>query len=153
MKPRKIYRFDIDPQTAIRTTQNDRWFFRIPRESLKPDGLKRLKRIERYNNYKITLSALAKSQKFIPPNQGGHLIFYFPVPKSWRKHKKEQMHMKLHTNRPDWDNAAKAFFDSLMSEDKEIADVRVTKRWVNSENGWIEFHVYDPGFRNNDNLI
>ena len=61
--------------------------------------------------------------------------------------------MKLHQSKPDWDNLAKAFFDSLMQEDKGIADVRVTKKWVNRENGWIEVVVTDAGFPSFDTLI
>lgn len=145
--------FNITPQTHVRATQGDRIFFKIPRDKLRPAGLKRLMRLERYNQYKIDLSALAKSKKFVPPEQGGHLIFYIPVPKSWKKYKKETMHNQLHQSTPDWDNLAKAFFDSLLSEDKQIADVRVTKKWVNQETGWIEFIKNDFDFVSKDNLI
>lgn len=145
--------FKITPQTAVRATQGDRVFFRIPRDKLRPAGLKRLLRLEKYNNYKIELSALAKQKRFNPPEQGGHLIFYLPVPKSWKEYKKKEMHMKLHQSKPDWDNLSKAFFDSLMSEDKYIADVRVTKRWVNQEEGYIEFITSLPEIPSNDVLL
>src|SRR5574343_648786 len=128
--------FNITPQTAVRSTQGDRIYFRIPRDKLRPEGLKRLLRLERYNNYKIELSALARSKGFKPPEQGGHLVFHIPVPKSWRKHKKIKMHRQLHCQTPDWDNLAKGFFDSLMTQDKGIADVRVTKKWVNADKGY-----------------
>ena len=152
MKERKVV-FNINPQTHVRATQGDRIFFKIPRDKLRPEGLKRLMRLERYNSYKIDLCAIAKSKKFIPPEQGGHLIFYIKVPKTWKKYKKEQMDMKLHQSTPDWDNLAKAFFDSLVSEDKYIADVRVTKKWVNKESGWIEFITELPKYSSNDNLM
>jgi len=145
--------FSINPQTHVRATQGDRIFFKIPRDKLRPEGLKRLMRLERYNQYKIDLSALAKAKKFVPPEQGGHLIFYIPVPKSWKKYKKEMMHNQLHQSTPDWDNLAKAFFDSLLSEDKQIADVRVTKKWINQEAGWIEFIKNDFDYGSKDNLI
>jgi len=145
--------FEINPQTNVRATQGDRIFFRIPREKLRPPGLKRLLRLERYNEYKISLSAIAKQKRFDPPEQGGHVIFYIPVPKTWKKYKKQEMHMKLHQQTPDWDNLVKAFFDGLLAEDKYIADVRVTKRWVNAENGWIEFINYLPEFPSSDVLI
>lgn len=151
-KTRKII-FDIDPQTHVRATQGDRIFFKIPREKLRPAGLKRLMRLEKYNEYKVSLNALARSKRFSPPEQGGHLIFYIPVPKSWKKYKKEEMHMRLHQSKPDWDNLAKAFFDSILSEDMRIADVRVTKRWVNLENGWIEFITELPNFPSKDVLM
>jgi len=149
----KKYIFQITPQTHVRATQGDRVFFRIPRDKLRPAGLKRLLRLERYNKYKIDLSALAKAQKFVPPQQGGHLVFYIPVSKSWRKHKKEAMHLQLHTEKPDWDNLAKAFYDSLLFEDKGIADVRITKKWVNQDAGWIEFIVNTPEHASKDNLM
>lgn len=149
----KKIRFEINPQTHVRATQGDRIFFRIPREKLKPAGLKRLLRLEKYNDYKISLAGIAKSKKFVPPEQGGHLIFYIPVPVSWKKYKKQEMHMKLHQSKPDWDNLAKAFFDSILSEDKAIADIRVTKKWVNTETGWIEFNYELPKYSSKDVLL
>jgi Holliday junction resolvase RusA-like endonuclease len=110
-------------------------------------------RLERYNDYKLTLGGMAKAKRFTPPEQGGWLVFYIPVSKSWKKYKKEAMHLKLHQNKPDWDNLAKAFFDSLLLEDMYIADVRVTKKWVNQETGWIEFITYLPEFSSLDVLL
>lgn len=144
---------NVTPQTFIRATQGDRIFFRIERSQLRPEGLKRLKRLERYNNYKITLSGAAKSQQFILPEQGAHIIFYVPVSKSWRKHKKQSAHMELHQERPDLDNYFKALMDSLLSEDKHIADVRLTKRWVNEERGWIEIIENDRQYKSTDTLV
>ena len=143
----------ISPQTNVRATQGDRVFFKIPRNKLRPAGLKRLLRLEKYNEYKVSLAALAKQKRFSPPDQGGHLTFYIPVPKSWAKYKKAEMHMKLHQSKPDIDNLAKAFFDSLFSEDMHIADIRLTKKWVNEEEGWIEFVTNTPEFRSPDVLL
>jgi len=145
--------FKITPQTNVRATQGDRIFFRIPREKLRPAGLKRLMRLERYNDYKLSLKALANAQKYKPSEQGSHITFYIPVPKSWKKYKKEEMHMKLHQSKPDWDNLSKAFFDGLCAEDMHIADVRVTKRWVNKEDGWIEITEQIPIYPSKDVLI
>jgi Holliday junction resolvase RusA-like endonuclease len=150
---RKKVIFEITPETHVRATQGDRIFFRIPREKLYPSGLKRLLRLEKYNNYKIALKGIANQKKFAVPEQGGHITFYIPVPKTWKEYKKKEMHMKLHQSKPDWDNLAKAFFDAMLSEDKEVADVRVTKRWVNSSEGWIEFNFYLPEFPSSDVLI
>lgn len=149
----KTYKFQITPQTHVRSTQGDRIYFRIPREKLRPAGLARLQRLERYNQYKIDLSALAKQIRFTPPEQGGHLSFYIPVPRTWKKYKKEQHHLQLHQSTPDWDNLAKAFFDSLLHQDKGIADIRVTKKWVNQETGWIEFATQIPFIPSKDNLM
>lgn len=149
----KTTRFDINPQTHVRATQGDSIFFKIPRAKLRPAGLKRLLRLEKYNDYKISLCALARSKKFVPPEQGGHLTFYIPVPKTWKNYRKEEMHMKLHQSKPDWDNLAKAFFDSIITEDKYIADVRVTKRWINGEKGYIIFEESLPDLPSNDVLL
>jgi Holliday junction resolvase RusA-like endonuclease len=138
MPNQKKITFEITPQTAVRSNQSDRIFFRIPKEKLHPAGLKRRLRLERYNEYKSSLLAIALSKKFTPPEQGGHIIFYLPIPKSWKEYKKREMHNQLHTQTPDWDNLAKAFFDGLLIQDKGIADVRITKKWTNTPEGRIE---------------
>jgi Holliday junction resolvase RusA-like endonuclease len=150
---RRKYTFDITPQTNVRATQGDRIFFRIPREKLYPSGLKRLLRLEKYNDYKTSIAGLAKQHRFTLPEQNVHIIFYIPVPKTWKKYKKEEMHMKLHQQKPDIDNLAKSIFDSLFIEDKYIADFRATKRWVNQEQGWIDFLVDLPEFPSKDVLV
>lgn len=150
--PKKVV-FNITPQTFVRATVGDRIFFKIPRDKLRPAGLKRLMRLERYNKYKIDLLALAKAQKFEMPEQGAHVTFYIPVSKSWRLHKKASMHMKLHQHTPDVDNLTKALFDSLMAEDKHIADIHITKRWVNLEYGWIEIIINTPSIASSDTLV
>ena len=48
--------------------------------------------------------------------------------------------------KPDVDNMCKAVFDSLFSEDKYISDVRITKFWVDFEDGWIDIEVTTPDF-------
>lgn len=143
----------ITPQTHVRATQGDRVFFRIPRDILRPSGLKRLMRLERYNKYKIDLLALSKQERMVIPEQGCHITFYIPVPRTWKKYKKEQMHMQLHQSKPDVDNLAKAVFDSMLSEDKKIADIRITKKWVNKESGWIEFLITNGVYRSADMLL
>lgn len=149
---RKIV-LNINPETHVRATQGDRVFFRIPRDQLKPGGLKRLQRLEKYNRYKISLLAEAKRNRFVLPEQGAQIIFYIPVSKSWKKWKKEKMHMQLHQEKPDIDNLYKALGDSLLVEDKHIASVTITKKWVNQEKGWIEIIVSDPIHGSSDNLI
>jgi hypothetical protein len=61
----KVITFNINPETHVRATQGDRIYFKIPRDKLRPPGLKRLLRLEKYNNYKSSLSALAKSKKLL----------------------------------------------------------------------------------------
>ena len=126
---------NITPQTNIRTTQGDRVFFRIPRNKLRPAGLKRLLRIERYNNYKVELLTEAKKKGFVVPAAGLSITFYIPCPESWPQKKKKAHHGKLHQSRPDLDNCFKAFSDALLVEDKYIANVTMTKRWVDFQIG------------------
>lgn len=129
---------NISPQTHIRTNTGDRIFFRIPRHLLRPAGLKRLLRIERYNNYKVDLLAESKRKQFTLSPSGMNITFYIPVPKSWSQKKKTAHHGMLHQSTPDIDNFCKAMFDSLVSEDKFIAHISLTKRWVDYPTGWIE---------------
>ena len=150
---RKKYILKITPQTNVRATQGDRIFFRIPRDKLRAAGLSRLLRLEKYNDYKSSISALVKQQRFTIPEQNMHMIFYMPVPKTWKEYKKKEMHMKLHQQKPDIDNLVKAVFDSVFTEDKYIADFRATKRWVNEPEGWIEFIIELPEFPSRDVLI
>lgn len=127
----------ITPESHLRATKGDSIFFRIPREKLHPAGLKRLLRLERYNNYKVNLLAEAKKRGFELSPAGMSITFFIPCPKSWSQKKKEQHHGMLHQARPDIDNLAKAFFDSIVTEDKFVANVTFTKRWVFYEKGWI----------------
>jgi Holliday junction resolvase RusA-like endonuclease len=144
---------DITPQTHVRATQGDRVFFRIPRDKLRPPGLKRLLRLERYNEYKISVLALSKQTRFTIPEQGCHITFFIPVSKSWTKAKKEKHHLQLHQEKPDVDNLGKAIFDSLLTEDKHIADIHLTKKWVNQSEGWIEILIGHPSIPSKDNLL
>lgn len=135
---RTKWTLNITPQSHLRATKGDSIFFRIPREKLRLSGLKRLKRLEKYNEYKINLLAEAKRRGFELSPAGMSITFYIPCPKSWSKKKKAAHHGSLHQSRPDIDNLAKAFFDSLVFEDKFVANVTLTKRWVDFPLGWID---------------
>jgi len=141
----KVVRILITPQTHVRTTQGDKWYFRIPRNKLRPAGLSRLIRIEKYNQYKIDLLALCKSKSFVLPAQGLCITYFIPVPKSWSNKKKNLYHGTLHQSTPDIDNLMKATFDSLTHEDKYVGHLgSICKRWVNFEEGYIEFEIIEP---------
>ena len=140
-----MVRINITPQTHVRTTQGDRWYFRIPEDKLRPSGLARKKRIEKYNQYKIDLLALCKAARFTIPEQGLCVAFFLPVPKTWSNKKKRLYHGTLHQSTPDLDNLLKALFDSLLVEDKAIGHLgEISKRWVDFPTGWIEFEVKEP---------
>jgi Holliday junction resolvase RusA-like endonuclease len=99
--------------------------------------------LERYNNYKIDLLAEAKRKKFSIPASGLCVVFFVPMPKTWSKKKRKAHHGLFCQARPDIDNLAKAFIDSLVSEDKYIANISLTKRWVDVPYGWIECSIKD----------
>lgn len=145
MLPKKVI-LNITPQTNVRATQGDRIFFRIPREKLRPSGLKRLLRLERYNKYKIDLLAEAKSKNFTHPQQGALISFYIPMPKTWRKFKRKTMNFMLHQSKPDLDNLLKAYFDALLKEDKVISHYEAKKVWVDFPVGWIEITIKEPEY-------
>ncbi len=142
MKSKKTI-LNLTPQTPIRATKGDSIFFRIPREKLRPDGLRRLLRLEKYNNYKVELLAEAKRKNFTLPASGLHITFYIPMPKTWSKKKKKAHHGLLMQSRPDIDNLIKGFFDALVSEDKFVANISASKRWVDFPLGWIECSLID----------
>lgn len=136
---------NITPQTHVRATQGDRIFFKIPRDKLRLPGLRRLQRLEKYNEYKVALLALAKEKRFELPFQGAAIKFCIPVPATWPKWKKAFMHGKLHCNKPDLSNLLKAAEDALFAEDKMIAHYSdLSKFWVDCETGWIEITINDP---------
>ncbi len=153
VKPKRII-LKITPQTNIRATQGDRIFFRIRRDKLRPEGLKRLLRLERYNKYKIDILSLSKEKNFTFPEQGLEINFFIPIPKSWKEYKKKAMHLKLHQQKPDLSNLLKALEDGLLSEDKGIAHYAgVSKRWINKPEGYIELVIHPPKIKSNDNLM
>lgn len=138
----------------MRSTQGDRVFFRIPRNKLQPSGLKRLQRLEKYNEYKADLLTLAREKKVKFPEQGLEINFYIPVPKSWSNWKKKKMHLQGHRTRPDLSNYLKALEDGLLKEDKNIFNYAgLSKRWVNQENGYIEFVYHPPSISSPDVLM
>lgn len=59
----------------------------------------------------------------------------------------------LHDSTPDVDNCCKAMFDALLAEDKMIADIRITKKWINAEKGHIEVVISLPEYQSQDTLI
>lgn len=145
MRPTEKFILKVTPETWVRVTQNDKIFFRIPEDKLYPASLHRKKRIQKYNDYKVSIAAEAKRIGFVLPEIGAGIIFCLPMPKKWSKKKKNLSHGFFHDKRPDLKNLLSAFEDALMAEDKGIAYyTHLGKRWVNAETGWIEVTVTDP---------
>lgn len=70
--------------------------------------------------------------------------FYFEMPKSWSKKKKESMMYAPHKQTPDIDNLYKAVTDSLFYgtdyNDSHISSIRCDKLW--SDESKIEFNYF-----------
>jgi Holliday junction resolvase RusA-like endonuclease len=128
----------IKPQTHVRSTQGDRIYFRIPEHRLNPPGLRRKKRLERYNQYKSDLFDLAQEIGFTLPDDNIHITFFVPFGKSARKNFKLENNLRPHRVMPDVDNMGKALFDALKRRDQTISDVRFTKVWIDHPTGFIQ---------------
>lgn len=131
----------ITPQTHVRSTQNDAIFFRINEADLLPDGIKRKKRLVRYNEYKKEVYRVAKAANFELPNSRAHIIFHIPVSRSWSAKKKADYHGQPHLHKPDWDNLAKAFQEPLLKQDSTVWNCEVSKFWINSDQGKIDIQI------------
>jgi Holliday junction resolvase RusA-like endonuclease len=94
--------------------------------------------VKRYHSYCDALAAHVGA--FILPEGNYHLIFYLPVPRSFSASKKAALHLTPHQSRPDKDNLEKAFLDALLAEDCRVWDGRVTKLWIDAEQGMIEIY-------------
>lgn len=139
------YILKINPATWPRVTHADRKFFRIPRNKLYPAGLRRLEKLEKYNEWKASVLAEAHRLGFVLPEIGAGVIFYIPVPPSWSGKKKKLYHGQFHATRPDLSNLLKAFEDAMLPQDMKIAFyTHLGKRWVNADHGWIEVTVANP---------
>lgn len=63
------------------------------------------------------------------PEDGAHVIFHLPMPKSWSDKKKIEMRGQPHKQTPDLDNLMKALGDAIYKNDCVISDIRLTKVW------------------------
>jgi Holliday junction resolvase RusA-like endonuclease len=138
---------NVTPQTWVRVTQRDRIFFIIPFDKLYETGKKRRLRIDKYNDYKVSLLAAAKEKRFSIPHQGLGISFFISCPKTWSKKKKKEYHGRLHQTTPDLKNLLQAFEDSLCMQDMYIGHYSwLSKQWVDFPTGWIELSVSEPTF-------
>ena len=74
----------------------------------------------------------------IIPDSGSHITFILPMPESWSKKKKDRMRFKPHQQKPDKDNLEKGLLDAIFEEDCRVWDSRVSKRWGDQGEIWIE---------------
>lgn len=96
----------------------------------------------KYTAWKNGLKLLAKT-KIKKPFYGAVAIkveFFFIIPKSWSKKKKEDA--KWHTSRPDIDNLQKSVLDSLNGvayvDDSQVCMIQARKQYADVEGVKIE---------------
>lgn len=153
-----IFRFPFTPQTHVRVTKADGVWFKMADDKIRSeDGLRRKKRIQRYNEYKITILGYAKEKRFELPLRGCAVFFFLPIPKRRSKRDRKRLHFMQHEQKPDLSNFLKALEDGLLPrKDAAISYYSgLGKFWVDTLNpdktlgpGWIEVHmnlpVYNP---------
>lgn len=103
--------YKIDPCTKPRMTRSDRW-------KVRPATTKYWAFKDEVKRLWIELA-----------EEGKHITFIIPMPKSWSKKKKLEMDWKPHQQTPDKDNLEKALMDAIYDDDCRIWDSRVSKRW------------------------
>jgi Holliday junction resolvase RusA-like endonuclease len=134
----------LNPQTNVRSTQGDVWFFRIPEHKLSDYGLKRKKRLEKYNQYKRDLKFQYEALALDLSEGKFKVVFYIPLAKSYRPKRdigeieRSKMNNAPHKRKPDYDNLLKAFGDAIFENDSFIWSVHCEKRWTTDSVGRIE---------------
>ena len=98
------------------------------------DAWKKRPAVLKYRAYRDAVRMKANGYK---PQDGEIIHFYLPMPKSWSKKKRAEMSGKLHKQKPDLDNLAKAFWDCF-GEDSHLSSVTLAKFWTPSEEGQIQ---------------
>lgn len=108
---------------------------------VKSDAWKKRPVVEKYWRWKDKLNLIAKQVGLTSlPESDFHVIFWMPMPPSWKKKIRAEMDGTPHKNKPDGDNLMKALQDCLCESDQHIWDFRVTKRWATE--GKIEIKTY-----------
>ena len=96
----------------------------------------------KYTNYKKAIALISNSKFKIPSNAPFFmkLDFFFEIPKSWSKAKKESA--KWHVFKPDSDNLAKGVKDALNGiayvDDAQVCFLQIRKQYAQSEGILIE---------------
>lgn len=106
-----------DPVPAPRMTRRDKWLV----------GAKRRPCVQRYFDYRDKLRLTVGDVPVVPDEL--RAIFMFPMPDSWSKKRRQEMHGKPHRQRPDGDNCMKALQDALFLEDGGVWKGAFEKRW------------------------
>ena len=111
-----IYKLNIQPCPKPRMTKADRWRKR-------PSVLK-------FFEFRDAVRKCEEEMNVILEMESFEISFHVPMPKSWPKWKKAQMHNEPHQQRPDLDNYLKAWKDSVYEEDAVVWKVKASKLWT-----------------------
>lgn len=87
------------------------------------------KAIARYVAFKQEV----KLRKIHIPESNTLIVFYFKMPKSWTKKKKDSLRGKAHQQVPDLDNLLKALLDAVHEQDCRVWDYRARKLWCDRD--------------------
>lgn len=96
----------------------------------------------KYTNYKKAIALIAKTKFKTPSDKPIYLKidFFFEIPKSWSKAKREAA--KWHVFKPDADNAGKGVLDALNGiayvDDAQVCFMQVRKQYAQVEGIAIE---------------
>lgn len=88
--------------------------------------------MSRYRSWADTLRDEAERAGLSIPDGGYSAVYYFPMPASWSKKKRDRMRGTPHQVKPDVDNVNKAVLDVLRKDDDAAVWRMGTqeKRWA-----------------------
>lgn len=112
----KIVTLEVDPCTAPRMSQRDKWL--NPRRPI----------VQRYFNFKDKIKHLWPDELEFP-KETVIVQFRVAMPKSWSESKKKHMFNTKHESKPDIDNYIKGLLDAMLVEDKMVSGIFAEKRW------------------------
>ena len=111
--------FALVPVPKPRQTRRDVWLS-PPRPA-----------VARYRAFADRMREIAQANRFDFPEAGASILFAMPMPPSWSKKKRAQMHGEPHRQKPDLDNLTKATLDALCEEDCTVWRLgSLTKYWA-----------------------
>lgn len=115
LSPKMIKVYDITPCPAPRQTRKDKF---------DPSPA-----VRKYHAFRDEVGYKIKSL----PEEFFHVVFMMPIPKSWTKKRKKQMHGTPHKSTPDKDNMEKALIDAVYRniDDSHVWNTASTKIWAN----------------------
>lgn len=101
---------------------------------------------EKYTQFRKDMASLllgTKKTLYTEPLKV-NLKFFFTMPKSWSKKKRDELDGTFKCSTPDMDNLEKAVYDSLNDyiwiDDSQVVSHHVEKFWV-KDNGRIEIQI------------